>query len=107
MLETTASPGRIPPTSPLWSPASPESPSTSRTNTLRISGSKDTSSAVAGTHGELEDEELRAYLKGLIGGTPFNVTDGKLEDKSTGKRKVKMGSEETGWGSLREPGRRV
>jgi len=76
----------------------------SRTNMLRISGSKDTSSDVAGTHGVLEGEQPRTYLKGLIGGTPFDVTDGKLEDKITGKRKAKIEREEMWWGSLREPG---
>jgi len=74
---------------------------------LRISGSKDTSLDVPGTRGELEDEELRTYLKGLIGGAPFDVTGDNVEDKITGKRKAKIESEETGWGSLREPGGRV
>jgi len=59
---------------------------------LRNSASKDTNSGVAGSHGASEDGELRTYLKGLISGTPFDVTDREWEDRITGKGKAKVES---------------
>jgi len=47
---------------------------------------------VAGSYGASEDGELRTYLEGLIGGTPFDATDREGEDRITGKGKAKVES---------------